>query len=75
MIAQRMRHSNTVEVADENGTPVRHAPEFIRDLFDEELERLLRETAKSSDGRKETTLREARRISEEMIRREEFNPA
>src|SRR2546429_2090778 len=75
MIAQRMRHSNTVEVADENGTPVRHAPEFIRDLFDEELERLLRESEKSSDGRREATLREARRISEEMIRREEFSPA
>jgi len=75
MIAQRMRHSNTVEVADENGAPVRHTPEFIRDLFDEELERLLRETAKSSDPLIEATLREARRISEEMIRREEFNPA
>jgi len=35
----------------------------------------LRETEKSSDARMQTTLREARRISEEMIRREEFNPA
>jgi len=75
MIAQRMRHSSHVEVVDDNGALVRHTPEFIRDLFDEELERLLRESEKSSDGQREATLREARRISEEMIRREEFNPA
>jgi len=75
MIAQRMRHSGHVEVVDENGAPVRHTPEFIRDLFDEELERLLRETAENSDPRIEATLREARVISEKMIRREEFNPA
>src|SRR5438874_13662283 len=43
MIAQRMRHSSHVEVVDDNGALVRHTPEFIRDLFDEELERLLRE--------------------------------
>jgi len=75
MIAQRMRHSSQVEVLDENGAPVRHTPEFIRDLFDEELERLLGETAENSDPRIGATLREARVISEEMIRREEFNPA
>src|SRR5438876_6135134 len=75
MIAQRMKHSSHVEVVDDNGALVRHTPEFVRDLFNEELERLLGETEKSSDGRREATLREARRISEEMIRREEFNPA
>src|SRR5437867_2958769 len=75
MIAQRMKHSHQVEVVDENDAAVRHTPEFVHDLFDEELERLLRETEKSSDTRMQTTLREARRISEEMIRREEFNPA
>jgi len=75
MIAQRMKHSHQVEVVDENDAAVRHTPEFVHDLFDEELERLLRETEKSSDARMQTTLREARRISEEMIRREEFNPA
>jgi len=75
MIAQRVRHSGLVEVVDKNGAPVRHTPEFIRDLFDEELERLLRETAENSDPRVAATLREARVTSEEMIRREEFNPA
>jgi malate synthase len=75
MISQRMKHSRTVEVLDEGGAPVRHTPELIRGLFDEELERLLGETTKNNDQQTEATLREARRISEEMIRREEFNPA
>ncbi|HXY24919.1 MAG TPA: hypothetical protein VEI73_09725 [Candidatus Acidoferrum sp.] len=75
MIAQRMRHSSKVEILDESGIPVLHTPELIRDLFDEELDRLLRETAKDSDPNVAATLREARGISEEMIRRGEFNPA
>jgi malate synthase len=75
MIVQRMRHAAQVEVVDENGAPVRHSPELIRRLFDEELDRLLRETAKNNDPKMAATLAEARRISEEMIRREEFNPA
>jgi malate synthase len=74
MIAQRMRHAAQIEVLDENGTAVRHSPELITQLFDEELDRLLRET-KSNNPQMATTLREARRISEEMIRREEFDPA
>src|SRR5215471_468705 len=73
MVAQRMRHSSNVEVLDENGAAVRHTPELISQLFDEELERLLREM-KSDDPQMAATLREARSISEEMIRREEFDP-
>ncbi len=75
MIAQRMKHSNKVEILDESGIPVLHTPELIRNLFDEELDRLLRETAKDNDPNVAATLREARGISEEMIRRGEFNPA
>jgi malate synthase len=75
MIAQRMKHSDRVEILDEAGAPVRHTPELIRDLFDEELDRLLRETVKDSDPQMTATLREARGVSEEMIRRGEFNPA
>jgi malate synthase len=75
MIAQRMKHSDKVEVLDEGGVPVLHKPDLIRDLFDEELDRLLRETAKNGDPQIAATLREARGISEEMIRRGEFNPA
>src|SRR6266576_1838871 len=75
MIAQRMKHSGQIEILDDSGMPVLHTPELIRDLFNEELDRLLSETAKNSDPQMAATLREARGISEEMIRGQEFNPA
>jgi len=75
MIAQRVKYSNRVEVLDETGLPMRHTPELIHELFNEELERLLRETTKDGDPQAVATLREARTMSEEMIRRAEFNPA
>jgi malate synthase len=74
MIAQRMLHANTLEILDETGAPIRHTPELIRQLFDEELDRLLRETAKENDPQSAATLGGARGISEEMIHRCEFNP-
>ena len=73
MIAQRMRHSRQVEILDDHEAGVPHTAELISKLFDEELDRLLRKR-KSDDPQSEATLREARRISEEMIRREEFDP-
>jgi malate synthase len=75
MIAQRMKHSDRVEVLGETGLPIRHTPELIHELFEEELGRLLRENTKENDEEAAATLREARSISEEMILREEFNPA
>src|ERR1700726_1312473 len=78
MIAQRMNHADTVDVLDENGQAIPHTPELIHELFDQELERLLQEGAKTSgEGAEEQAarLREARRLSEEMIIRGEFNPA
>jgi malate synthase len=74
MIAQRMKHSGRVEVFGETGLPIRHTPELIHELFEEELDRLLRENANGNDAQV-ATLREACRISEEMILRGEFNPA
>ena len=73
MIAQRMRHSRQVEILGDGGSAVPHTPEFISRLFDEELDRLLQEMS-SDDPQIAATLREARRIGEEMIRREEFDP-
>jgi len=75
MIAQRMRHAAQVEIADEKGASVRHSPELISRLFDEELDRLLGESPAAANPQAASTLREARRVSEEMIRREEFDPA
>jgi len=77
MIAQRLKHSASIEVLDENGAPVLHTPELIERMFDEELDRLLTEDAAKgvTDPQAAATLREARAISEEMIRRNECNPA
>jgi malate synthase len=77
MIAQRMRHAATVTVVDETGAVIEHTPALIERLFDEELERLLQENASkgNEDPKLAATLREARAVSEEMIRRGEANPA
>jgi malate synthase len=70
MIAQRMRHGG---ITDESGSFAQHAAEFVHQLFDEELERLLSDPRHSDEGNDET-LCEARRIAEAMVLREEFNP-
>ena len=75
MIAQRLNHSSSVEILDESGAPLPHTAELISRLFDEELERLLGEPANANDSEAAASLREARNLSEEMIRRREFNPA
>jgi malate synthase len=75
MIAQRMMHSDAVEILDEAGKAVRHTPEFIARLFDEEVDGLLSQPSIKNDPAATARLREARRMSEEMIHRGEFNPA
>ncbi len=70
MIAQRIKHTDTVKITDENGEEIKHTPEFVSKIFAEELEKLL-ETA--TNGQRET-LKEARRLSEEMITKGEVDP-
>ncbi|MDP9263513.1 MAG: hypothetical protein M3O85_04225, partial [Acidobacteriota bacterium] len=72
MIAQRMRHR--VEVADADGNLVAHTPELVTRLFDEELERILRELPADAAPETAERYREARRLSEGMITRGEFDP-
>jgi malate synthase len=74
MIAQRMRHSDLVRIEDEQGREVKHTPEFITRLFDEELERLLSELSPDVAATEASRFRRAREISEAMIVNEEFNP-
>jgi len=74
MIAQRMKHSDKVEILGEAGLPIRHTPELIHELFEEELARLLREGSNVLDDQAAVRLREARSISEQMILRGEFDP-
>ena len=73
-MAQGIKHSKAIEIFDADGRPVQHTPELIHDLFDQELGGLLGETAGLPEAQ-QSTLREARRLSQEMIWRGEFNPA
>jgi malate synthase len=76
MIAQRMKHSALATIVDENGAAVAHTEEFVTRLFDEELARLLGEqTGKTGEPLAASRLHEARRMSEEMILRGQFDPA
>ena len=74
MIAQRVRHSDSVVIVDDtDGNPVAHSPDLIRRLFDEELQRILAALPGKEPGTPETFTR-ARQISEAMIRNSEFDP-
>jgi malate synthase len=75
MIAQRVLHRDLVRIEDENGWPVKHTPEFITHLFDEELQRLLNEPPAKSSPEEAERLRRAREISEAMIVNGEFDPS
>ena len=57
-----------------SGAAVLHTPELITRVFDEELDRILRESPAEPGPAAEETYRQARRLSEEMITRGEFNP-
>jgi len=74
MIAQRMRHRETVLFTDDGGQPIDHTPEFISALFDEELDRILRELPDGSTAAVIENYRKARHVSEALIRNEEFDP-
>jgi malate synthase len=74
MIAQRILHRDRVEIPDDNGTPVLHNSEFISSIFEEELDRLLQELPSDATDQTKARFREARRISEAMIRNRQFNP-
>ena len=75
MIAQRVLHRNLVPINDDQGQPVKHTPEFITQLFDQELERLLSSLPANANPEEADRFRRAREISEAMIVNAEFNPA
>jgi malate synthase len=74
MIAQRIRHRDTVEVTDSQGRTVKHTPDFVSELFAEELDRILFELPPTTEESAVEKYLEARRISELMIVNEEFDP-
>jgi len=74
MIAQRVRHRDLVRIEDSHGQNVKHTPEFVTQLFDEELDRLLRELPIGSGDEERERFRRARELSEAMIVNGEFDP-
>ena len=72
MIAQRMKHRETVKIMD-GETEVEHTPEFISNIFDEELAKIIEKSPDPTADKER--YEEARRISEEMILNEEFDPS
>jgi malate synthase len=83
MIAQRVLHRSLVRIDDEQGIAVSHTPQFITQLFDEELDRLLAELDTTDANRNRSQqdrnhdaalFRRAREISQAMISNGEFNP-
>ena len=65
MIAQRTVHQ--VKVPDAGGHTVTHSPELVTQLFDEELDRLLRESSTNGDEAAADSYRKARDQSEGMV--------
>ncbi len=74
MIAQRIQHSDTVEIIDEAGKPVECFRDCVNQIFDEELGKILADPAVQADAALTETYRQARRISEEMIIKGWFDP-
>jgi len=74
MIAQRLQHRDAVRIAGDDGHAVPHDPAFVTRIFDEELERLVDELPQGRDQGTAATLREARKISEEIIVSGRFDP-
>jgi malate synthase len=72
MLAQRLKHSEQVTIVDESGNRVKHTPELLSQLFDQELEKLISNPGKDLGTRE--TFTEARRISEAMVLNGEFDP-
>ena len=65
MIAQRTLHK--LPVADGDGRQVTHSPELVAELFDEELDRLLRESSTNGDAGSRDTYTKARDQGEGMV--------
>jgi malate synthase len=74
MIAQRVRHRDTVRILDDTGQPVSHTPERVTQLFDEELSRILRELPESTPSATSEQFKQARLLSERLIVSGEFTP-
>ncbi len=74
MIAQRMRHRDSVKIVDSENNEVKHTPELVTKIFNEELARILKELPVEIWETEKERYGAARRISEEMITNGHFDP-
>ena len=74
MITQRMLHRDSIKIIDSMGSDVKHTPELITKLFDEELAKILRDLPVEVWEKEKDCYRKAREISEEMILKEQHDP-
>lgn len=73
MIAQRIKHTDSVKITND-GEEVKHTPEFITQIFDEELQKILNDLPEDLQQTETERYTRARLLSEEMIRQEHFDP-
>ncbi len=74
MIAQRIKHRDTVKIVDSENNEATHPPEFVTRIFNEELARILKDLPVEVWETEKEKYAEARRISEEMIMKEWHDP-
>jgi malate synthase len=74
MIAQRMKHADAVKIVDESGAEIKHTPEFVSAIFDEQLTKILNDLPNEIVEIEKETYAEARRLTEEMITKEQHDP-
>jgi malate synthase len=74
MITQRMKHRDSVKITESMGNEVKHTPELITKLFDEELAKILRDLPGDVREKEKDCYKKARQISEEMITKEQHDP-
>ena len=74
MIAQRMKHAETVKIVDAEGAEIKHTPELITKIFDEELAKILQNLPIEILEIEKDKFAEARRLSEEMILKQWHDP-
>ncbi|MEP6901106.1 MAG: hypothetical protein ABJA66_05110 [Actinomycetota bacterium] len=74
MLTQRVLHRDNVKINDSLGSEIRHTPELMTKLFNEELARILDELPIDVSENEREKYREARLTSEEMIVKGQHDP-
>ena len=74
MIAQRIKHRDLVKIVDSDNREAKHTPELVTKIFNEELAGILKNLPLEIREAEKERYAEARRITEEMITKEQHDP-